>query len=421
MKDIFRVFKFEFLKEVKSKSFIISTIFFAVLIIGLSVFMRFMISSELEDEAAKSKTIGIIAEDQIQTDLDLMFDDYIIYGSEEEIRKAIDEELIEYGLVFNEIDDVKVIVYRADTDMLTGGYTNPIKDYLLDQELAKSNLSLASIDQMRKDIEVKQTVEAIQETNFLAMGGAFLSIIVIYIMVLGSGQSVASAITSEKADRTMEILLTSTSPKALIHGKVLASLVTSLIQLLTMGLASLVAVLINMDAFLTNIKDSVPTDVPTDQVDLESAGAMLKGLNLDFDPSILILTFLFFITGYFLYVYIYAALGASVSKTEDLAMAVMPITMVTIAIYVASFTALGNPDGQVMTVLSYIPFSSVFVAVIRYSLSDMTLVQLGLSYIILLITTIVFVKLSVKLYRMTSLNYGNTSFKSQIKALFSKA
>lgn len=419
MKDILNIFKFEFLKEIKTKAYIATTIILAAVIIGISLFMRFVITSEIRDAEESPTAIGIVSNDISEEEIGDIYSDYKIYSSEEELKSAIQEDEIEYGLVLNSIDDVKIIVDRLSPSGMGGAYVEPLKEYILDQELAKSNLSLAKIDQMYDDIEISQEIEALQETNFLAIAMSFLAIILIYILVLGSGQSVAAAITNEKVDRTMEILLSSTSASSLIHGKVLASLASSMIQLFVMIIASIVGFIINIDLMVAEAMPEVAGqvgDMSTDQ-----AMDMVADMNMVLDPSILILSFLFFITGYFLYVYIFAALGASASKTEDLATSVMPISMITLVIYFASLMALGNPDGTLMAALSYIPFSSVFIAVIRFVLTDMTRLELFISYLILLATTLVFVKLSVKLYRMTSLNYGNTSLKSQIKALFTRA
>ena len=155
-------------------------------------------------------------------------------------------------------------------------------------------------------------------------------------------------------------------------------------------------------------------------IDPQYIATALQGADFNISPMVFVSALIFFITGYILYVYIYAALGATANRVEDLNTALTPVMVIVIAVYFATYMSMSNPDGQLMKVLSYIPFSSVFVAYIRYSLTDMGNLQLLISYGILLLTTIIFTKLSVKLYRMSSLNYGNTSFKSQVKALLSK-
>lgn len=419
MKDILRIFEFEFLKEVKTKSYIITTLVLAALVIGTSFVIGLVVSSEMKNEEEKSRTVGIIKGPMEEEEIKKIFPDYALYGTDEEVNQAIEDEDIEYGLAFNSLDDVRVLVKRSGTDALSGAYIKPIKDYILDQRLADYDLSQAKIDEIYDGIEIKQDVVAIKEVNAMAIVGGFVSIILIYMMVLGSGQTVASAIAMEKQDRTMEILLSSTRPSALIHGKVFASLATAFIQIIVIGIAGAIGVFINMDKLIRGLGQAGPQG-PGPAMDPGSISQLFENLNINFDPKILLLSLAFFITGYFLYVYIFAALGASVSKMEDLGVAIMPITMLTVVIYIASIMALQNPDGKIMEVLSFVPFSSVFIASIRYVLSDMSLAMLGLSYLILLVTTLIFVKLSVRLYRMTSLNYGNTTLRSQIKALFAK-
>lgn len=420
MNDILRIYSFELKKQVKTKSFLISLLVIFLLIMGFGVFVKFMAQSEMED-LMEVKRIGIVT-DLDDATIDEIYDDYMVYENEEEIKTAIGDEEIEYGLVIKSLTDVKVIVHRLGVEAIGGGYTEPIRNHILNTELAKSDLSLDKIEDMRKEIKIKEEVLAIQESNPLIFVISFISTVAIYMLIILSGTLISNSITSEKQDRTMEILLTSTRPEALIHGKVFASLTSTLIQLLFISLAGTIAFLINIDSFLlASAPESYAQMGSMEAIDPEYIANTLANVDLNISPLIMLSALVFFITGFILYVYIYAALGATANKTEELNAALTPIMMIVIVVYMATFIAIGNPDGKLMTVLSFIPFSSVFTAYIRYSLTDMGAIQLLVSYLILLATTIFFVKVSVKLYRLASLNYGNTGWKSQIKALFTKA
>lgn len=419
MKDILKVFSFEFKKQIRTKSYIVSLVVMAVIILGIGLFMRYFAKNEIEN-SLETKNIGIISELD-KNELDKIYENYILYNSEDEIKNAIENEDIEYGIVLKNLDDVKIIVNRIGTDSLTGAYTEELKNYIVDKNLADNNLSLQKIDDMKDEIKIKEEIETLQDTNAIIFVMSFVSTLAIYMLILISGTSIANSITGEKSDRTMEILLSSTSPDALIHGKVLSSLVSTLLMLVVIIISSIFAFIINIDLFLMQSSPEVALEIGSmSNIDPQYIATALQGADFNISPMVFVSALIFFITGYILYVYIYAALGATANRVEDLNTALTPVMVIVIAVYFATYMSMSNPDGQLMKVLSYIPFSSVFVAYIRYSLTDMGNLQLLISYGILLLTTIIFTKLSVKLYRMSSLNYGNTSFKSQVKALLSK-
>ncbi len=419
MRDILKVFSFEFKKQIRTKSYIVSLIVMAAIILGIGFFMRYFAKNEIEN-SLETKNIGIISELD-KNELDKIYENYILYNSEDEIKNAIENEDIEYGIVLRDLDDVKIIVNRIGTDSLTGGYTDELKNYIVDKNLAENNLSLEKIENMKDEIKIKEEIETLQDTNAIIFVMSFVSTLAIYMLILISGTSIANSITGEKSDRTMEILLSSTSPDALIHGKVLSSLVSTLLMLVVIIIASIFAFIINIDLFLMESSPEIALEMGSmSNIDPQYIANALSGADFNMSPMVFISALVFFITGYILYVYIYAALGATANRIEDLNTALTPVMVIVIAVYFATYMSMSNPDGQLMKVLSYIPFSSVFVAYIRYSLTDMGNLQLLISYGILLLTTIIFTKLSVKLYRMSSLNYGNTSFKSQVKALLSK-
>lgn len=419
MRDILKVFSFEFKKQIRTKSYIVSLVVMAVIILGIGLFMRYFAKNEIEN-SLETKNIGIISELD-KNELDKIYENYILYNSEDEIKNAIENEDIEYGIVLKDLDDVKIIVNRIGTDSLTGAYTEELKNYIVDKNLADNNLSLQKIDDMKDEIKIKEEIETLQDTNAIIFVMSFVSTLAIYMLILISGTSIANSITGEKSDRTMEILLSSTSPDALIHGKVLSSLLSTLLMLVVIIISSIFAFIINIDLFLMQSSPEVALEIGSmSNIDPQYIATALQGADFNISPMVFVSALIFFITGYILYVYIYAALGATANRVEDLNTALTPVMVIVIAVYFATYMSMSNPDGQLMKVLSYIPFSSVFVAYIRYSLTDMGNLQLLISYGILLLTTIIFTKLSVKLYRMSSLNYGNTSFKSQVKALLSK-
>jgi len=178
MRDILKVFSFEFKKQIRTKSYIVSLIVMAAIILGIGFFMRYFAKNEIEN-SLETKNIGIISELD-KNELDKIYENYILYNSEDEIKNAIENEDIEYGIVLRDLDDVKIIVNRIGTDSLTGGYTDELKNYIVDKNLAENNLSLEKIENMKDEIKIKEEIETLQDTNAIIFVMSFVSTLAIY-------------------------------------------------------------------------------------------------------------------------------------------------------------------------------------------------------------------------------------------------
>ena len=121
------------------------------------------------------------------------------------------------------------------------------------------------------------------------------------------GQAVAQGVTEEKSSRVVELLLTTVSPRRLLAGKVLG-----------IGLLGLGSVLLPGAAAL-------------------AAGSLAGGAGLpSAAPKTVALVVLWFVLGYVFYSVAFAAVGALVSRQEDLATAHMPINFVSMAGFLLS-------------------------------------------------------------------------------------
>lgn len=131
-------------------------------------------------------------------------------------------------------------------------------------------------------------------------------------------------------------------------------------------------------------------------------------MKLSIDPKLLLVFLFFGTTGYFLLLFLYASIGALVSKVEDVPSATTLVTMFSMAAYFISLFTLNFPESLVLKVASYVPFTSFMAMFVRYAINSISFLELALSYGILLGTTAAIALLSVKIYRYGTLNYGNS-------------
>ncbi|HEY8815852.1 MAG TPA: ABC transporter permease [Candidatus Dormibacteraeota bacterium] len=150
--------------------------------------------------------------------------------------------------------------------------------------------------------------------------------ILLYVALVLYGQIVAAGVVEEKANRIIEILLSTVRARQLLFGKVVGIGLLGMVQLVLVAAVALIA------AAKTQVI-SVPS------VEIVS---VLGGL-------------LWFALGFVFFALIFAAGGSMVSRQEDLGAVVAPISMLLVGTYLAYFWVLANPTSPVAVALSLLP------------------------------------------------------------------
>ena len=158
--------------------------------------------------------------------------------------------------------------------------------------------------------------------------------------IFSFGFTVLTGVVEEKQSRVVEVVLSTVRPRDLLMGKVLGIGVLGLVQLAAFVVAGVLAVSLTGEF-------SLPATTP-------AAVAMIS---------------IWFILGYLLYSTALGFLGALASRMEEASNASSPVTVVAVISYVASITvALGDPDGTLATILTFVPPAAPFVVPLRAAL-----------------------------------------------------
>lgn len=212
----------------------------------------------------------------------------------------------------------------------------------------------------------------------------YVLVIIVFMLIVYYGQMIAVSVTNEKSNRAIEVLVTSTSPNSLLFGKVVAGAIGGVFQ---MGVL-LGAILLSY------------------QANREQWGGMLDMfLHI---PAEVIWSFAFFgLGGYLFYAFLYGAMGALVSKTEDVSKSASGLMVVVMIVYFFSLVQLTNVDGIVIKVLSFLPVSSYSTMFARIGMGTVAIWEIIVSFLILVLSIFGAGILGAKLYRMGTLRYGN--------------
>jgi len=218
-------------------------------------------------------------------------------------------------------------------------------------------------------------VQAASGSDSQARYLALLSTILLFLALSIYGQTVMMSVVQEKSNRVVEVLLATLRPRHLLAGKVAGIGLLGLAQLATVGVAAFVAG--SLGAF-----------------DLPSLGRTAP------------LALLWFLLGFCLYAVAFAAVGALVARVEDASAAALPVTMVMLVCYLASFGVVDKPDGTLATVLTLLPPSAPFVVPARSAATSIPLWQFGLGVALMLAAIWGCIRLAGRIYEYGLLRSG---------------
>jgi ABC-2 type transport system permease protein len=198
---------------------------------------------------------------------------------------------------------------------------------------------------------------------------AFAGVLVIYLLLLTYGFTVANGVLEEKSSRVSEVLLGALRPTQLLGGKVIGIGIVAVVQLLLIG-------------------------VPTGVVALALGSLHIPSGT----PLTLAAVFLWGMLGYGLYSCIFAAAGAAASRPEDVGNATAPITILIALTYFAAIACTQEPDGTLARVVSFIPFMAPMTMLPRAAVGHVAAWEVPLSIALVLVTTYGTVRLGARIY-----------------------
>lgn len=401
MKQFLTVLKFELSNYFKKKSFIISTVIIAlVMVIGLSLPNFIDMSSilptadenetNMEDVVEEDKTnFAIYDENSIIPNKEILNayfpnSNWKVVKNQSELNKLVESQDVEAGFNINSLTKYDYVVQNTKFDDENKiMFDEVLKNIYREKQITSKGMDFKKVDKIYST-QIVSNVEILGKDSANNYFYAYILIFIIYMMIIMYGQLIAMGITAEKSNRAIEVLVTSTNTNNLIFGKVIAGAIASIAQVGIIMSSTFIAYKANSEVW----------------------NGMLD--NVFKMPPELIATFAIFgILGYLFYSFIYGALGALVSKTEDIGTSVGPITMIFVIVFFISIFGLTNGDSVILKVCSYIPFASPMTMIVRVATGAVTSAEFVISALILIGSTVLAGMGGAKIYRMATLMYGN--------------
>ena len=351
MKKFFTVFKFEFSNLVKSKPFIILTL---LVVIGIGVAMSYpRINDMIQDNKGDEVTVDTdmtmaFINDSVYEDATVMtllqdsLPEYQIKqidGNVDSAKQLIKDSEYgyilylngenEYTLVTEAISLESRIAYRIDGILLSNYKAYLMQNEGLNEEQA--NMVLGAYMQS----ELVETGKN-QSESFLY---TYILLFFLYMIIIIYGQMVATSVATEKSSRAMEVLITTIDPVRMMFGKVLGIGAAAMCQ---------VAVVVGAGALFFNLNKEY------------IGGQEIIGSLFNIPTETIIISIVLIVIGFFVYAFMYAAVGSLVSRIEDVSSGVLPITFISIGAFTVVMMSMvsGNLDSTLMKICTFFPLTS---------------------------------------------------------------
>ena len=291
---------------------------------------------------------------------------------------------------YNKID---TITYNLLSASLTGMKTSMALNYngLSSEEMAKitSPISINRVVTNEKEIPASEDATNMSLVIFLV---PFFMLIVLLVQMIGA------EINDEKTTRGMEIIISNVPAKVHFLCKIASSTIfviaQSLLLLLYSGLGFLIHGGLGAGLGESNIIGNLFASLQASgTLDLLAKGA----------PILIVI----FLLSFFVYATLAGVLASMTTSAEDFQQLQTPLMIVLMLGYYIGIMAAAFKGSIFIRIISYIPFLSSMVAPITYILGETTIVDLGISSVVLLITCIFLFKYGIRVYKVGILNYSS--------------
>ena len=400
MNKIFAVAKWEFIEKVKTKAFIIG-LFLTPFIMGI-FFVVPKLFGDNPDE--KTKRIGIIDQTYSLTQIinQRLLEKYKLANG------SPNYQLIPVADQNDDIDHLKILAtaqlstgeiegyFILPSDVLEKGkieyraenvgnireqerFSKILEEIIIERRLQAGGYDASAIKKLMTDVEIKTikiSKEGVEkESGFMeTFFTGYIFIMMLMFLVLSSGQMLIRSVVEEKANRIVEVLVSSCSARQLMSGKIIG---LSLLGLTTIAFWALILVGANF-----------ATPIPFVAVDH------------------LLLLLSYFVLGYFMYVAIFITAGSTVSTEQEAQQMTAYITIFLVLPIAFAIPVMMNPDSLLVKVLSQIPLLTPTMMALRFSIQTPEWWEIILSLATLLLTIWGLMWIAGKVFRIGILITG---------------
>lgn len=266
------------------------------------------------------------------------------------------------------------------------------KEALLAQRLEKAGIDSGSVRDLTF-MPLRLNTERITDkgrggtgTVSIIFAGAIAFLL--YVSIIIYGQNVMRGVLEEKNTRVAEVVVSSVSPETLLAGKILGVGAVGLTQQIIWVITTVIMFKLRQPILDRFGVKSMPFAMP------------------DISIGLALLLLLFFVLGFIFYSSLYAAVGASVNTEQEAQQAAQPMLILLVATAIFINPILINPASTLASVMSWLPFSAPIIMPLRLALVSVPWYELVGTLVGLALACFGSTWLAGRIYRVGLLMYG---------------
>jgi ABC-2 type transport system permease protein len=426
MHKIILIIKREFFTRVRKRTFIIGTILFPLLYLGLIFGTGYIADKTKENlNIALLDQSGLFTANRVnaRNDKDTANNLHLVTMGIETFKAKFDTSGYDGYVIIPEnfnwrtgVDSNNILVNTKKSfgigalgpvERKINTIWNQIKHDSLGLDSAKESILSHAID-----LKVNNEKDRNANAGVATVIGYVCGFLMYFILLL-YGSQVMMGVTEEKTNRIAEVVVSSVKPFQLMIGKIIGIGMVALTQFLIW----IVCIFI-----IYNVGKTSGAASGTSFAMVAEVEKAFTSINV----FLVIGCFIFYLlAGFFFYSSLYAAIGSAINEDMREAQSLsFPITMLIIFSIALMTPAIANPSSPVAVWASIIPFSSPIVMMARIPFGVPITVpwwQLGLSMALLVVGFMFTTWFAARIYRTGILMYGKKpSWKEMIKWAFRK-
>jgi len=412
MGKLFAVIRREYLERVRSKWFVIATLFGPVFF-GAIMFVPALISSR-EEASANGTNITIV--DATGTGLGERVSSRLAGGvnggttaptvnvvATDAIAPA--ESLATQQVISGSVKGYLVLdtlTASAAKARYAGSNTTALFDMQRIERAVQREVQMMALEKSGVDAEVATSVlsrsvnvttERLTKTgrggsgqiNFIfGIAVAF----VLYLTIFIYGLNVLRGVLEEKQSRVAEVVIASISSSRLLAGKVIGVGGVGLTQLVLWLAMSVVMYKVRQPILAKFGADTMAFSMP------------------DISLGVGLVVLAFFVLGFMFYAGLFAAAGATVNSEQEAQQAQMPVVLLLVTSITFLQNILTQPESTLSRVLSLLPFSAPIVMPLRMTVAPVPALEVALALLSVSLGAVGSVWLASRIYRVGLLMYG---------------
>jgi ABC-2 type transport system permease protein len=294
--------------------------------------------------------------------------------------------------------DARIEIHAKETWITQRDRFEPLAKKLLKDSILHRVGDPGLIAVFRADLRVDTTTyqdgAPAKHISALIVPGIFL--VLFYMLLIMSSNTLLTCMTEEKENRVIEILLTSVRVRDLLFSKLLG--------LAAVGVTQMVLTLFFTVSVAALVKTKLPFDIDLAKIVL--------------DPVTIGLAFFYTLAGYLLYATIMAGVGAVVPTAREAGGLVAFFLIAAFSPFYFISALVAEPDGPTAVITSYFPLTAPLVLVLRNALGGLPPIEIAASIVALLAYIAVTFLIAVKLFELGALEYAQ---RLSLRRLFAKA